>query len=291
MTAFGRGSAPYGDGYWQVELKCVNSKFLDYQLRLPARLAVLEERVKKYVGSRLSRGRISIFVTLNGAAAAGQTLSLNLPLLEEYKKIAARLQAELGTSFAKPDLGYLLNNRDLVISSEKEEDEDDIWNSLYPALEQALGEACSMRAAEGAYLAEDISRRLELLADFIDQLERLTPLIIEHYRQRLGERIARLLQDQPAPDLEQRLAQEVAIVTDKCDISEELVRVRSHLAQFRAFLKAAQPVGRKLDFLLQELNREANTIGSKSPDAQAINLVVSLKAELERVREQAQNIE
>jgi uncharacterized protein (TIGR00255 family) len=291
MTAFGRGSAPYGDGAWQVELKCVNSKFLDCQLRAPASLAPMEEGIKKYIGSRLKRGRVNIFIALKGVTAASQTLSLNRPLLEEYKKVAAQLQAELGTGFTKPDWACLLTNRELVLSSEKEEDEQSIWDSLSPALEQALAEACAMRQAEGAYLAEDLTGRLTLLAGVIDQLEEISPLIITTYQQRLQERISKLLQEPITPELQQRLAQEVAVVADKCDISEELVRTRSHLAQFRSFLQAEEPVGRKLDFLTQELNREANTIGSKSPDARAMNLVVSLKAELERVREQVQNIE
>jgi uncharacterized protein (TIGR00255 family) len=290
MTAFGRGSSPYEAGTWVVELKCVNSKFLDYQLRLPASLGALEERIKKHVAVRLSRGRVSLFINLNGAAAARQKLSLNLSLLAQYKKIAARLQKEMGDDFEKPGLSFLLNNRDVVISDEDAPDTEEIWQSLAPALEQALEEACAMRAAEGEYLARDLSQRLDLLAGLLEEMEGITPRIIANYQERLRERIAKLL-DQGLPELEQRLAQEVAITADKCDISEELVRARSHLAQFRTFLQAAEPVGRKLDFLVQELNREANTMGSKSPDARAINLVVSLKAELERIREQVQNIE
>jgi uncharacterized protein (TIGR00255 family) len=290
MTAFGQGGSPYETGTWSVELKCVNSKFLDWQVRLPASLNALEERIKKYAAARLSRGRVSLFITLNGTAVARQKLSLNLPLLAQYKKIAAQMKAEMGDDFEKPGLSTLLGIRDLVISDEDAPDTEAMWQSLIPALDQALDEACAMRSAEGEYLAQDLNQRLDVLAGLLEEMEEITPQIIAGYQNRLRERIARLL-DQDAPEMEQRLAQEVALTADKCDISEELVRARSHLAQFRTFLSSAEPVGRKLDFLVQELNREANTMGSKSPDTRAINLVVSLKAEMERIREQVQNIE
>jgi uncharacterized protein (TIGR00255 family) len=290
MTAFGRGSSLYEAGTWVVELKCVNSKFLDYQMRLPASLNALEERIKKHVAARISRGRVALSISLNGSAAVRQKLSLNLPLLAQYKKIIAQLRDELGDDFEKPGLSFLLNNRDVVISDEDAPDTEETWQSLAPALEQALEEACVMRAAEGEYLARDLIQRLDSLAGLLEEMEGITPRIIANYQARLRERIAKLL-EQDFPEMEQRLAQEVAVTADKCDISEELVRTRSHLAQFRTFLQAAEPVGRKLDFLVQELNREANTMGSKSPDAQALNLVVNLKAELERIREQVQNIE
>ncbi len=289
MTAFGRGRSPHYSGFWLVEIKCVNGKFLDYHMRTPQSLNALEERIKKHVGLHLSRGRINLNISLSGASETQPSLSLNLPLLREYKRIWNQLEAELGGNLEKPNLGALLNNRDLVLADEPTPDLEISWQSLLPALNQALHEADAMRAAEGANLAADLRERLNLLESMFAKMAELAPAIVHNYRERLKERIARLLDEVEVN--QERLAQEVAFMADRCDISEELVRAQSHLQQFRGFLKAKGPVGRKLDFLVQELNREANTMGSKSPDAAAQALVVEVKAEIEKIREQIQNIE
>ena len=289
MTAFGRGYAPLGTGNWLLEIKCVNSKFLDFQLRIPASLNALEDRLKKHIGHYLNRGRISVFISVNGATINNVKLTLNHELLAEYKKILQQLEQEMGAGFEKPNLGILLTNRDIVINEEDVLDNETMWNSLLPALTQALEDAGAMRVAEGEFLANDLRQRLDAIELMVGQIEKVSPQIVANYKQRLQERIAKLLDD-IEPDRE-RLAHEVAIAADKCDISEEVVRARSHINQFRGFLQSDEPVGRKLDFLVQELNREANTMGSKSPDVDAINVVVACKAELEKIREQVQNIE
>lgn len=288
MTAFGRGQAPARDGAWVVELRCVNSRFLDPHFRLPHGLAGLEDRIKKLAATRLTRGRVNIAVKATGAVEAPPRLVLNKPLVHEYRRVLDELKQELGMN-NDPGLGPFLSNRDLVLVEDASPDLDQLWSELEPALNQALDEVDAMRAAEGANLAKDLSERLELLDKLFSQAAAQAPQVVENYRAKLKDRIGQLMAD-PEPD-PQRLALEVAILADKCDVTEEAVRAQSHLVQFREAIDATEPVGRKLDFLLQELNREANTMTSKLPDAKASQLCVDIKAELERLREQVQNIE
>jgi uncharacterized protein (TIGR00255 family) len=289
MTAYGRGQAPTAQGgSWLVELRSVNSRFLDPYLRLPPGIMGLEDRVKKYLGQRLTRGRINLTATSSGVTMAPPRLMLNRALVHEYRRVLEELKAELGLD-SDPGLGPFITNRDLVLAEDAAPDLDDLWRELEPALAASLDEAETMRAAEGAALAQDMLERLERLEQLFKEVESRSPELVEAYRQRLQERIAKLM-EVPQPD-PQRLALEVAIMADRCDIAEEAVRAMSHIKQFRIFLQAAEPVGRKLDFLIQELNREANTMGSKSPDAGMAQLIVEIKSELERVREQVQNVE
>ncbi len=290
MTAYGRGQAPAGEGgSWVVELRTVNSRFLDLHLRMPPGLAGLEDRIKKYLEGRLARGRVNLFIKPCGAAEPAPRLVLNRPLVREYRRVLEELRQELGIS-DPPGLETFLSQRDLVLAEEADPDLDRLWSELEPALEQCLEGVEAMRAREGESLARDLARRLDRLEELFDQVTARTPEILENYRQRLNQRIAQLLENPDQVD-PQRIAQEVAILADKADITEEAVRARSHLAQFRRMLASPGPVGRKLDFLLQELNREANTMASKSPDADAAQQVVEIKAELERIREQVQNLE
>ncbi|ADK85443.1 domain of unknown function DUF1732 [Desulfarculus baarsii DSM 2075] len=288
MTGYGRGQSTALDGQWIVEIRTVNSRFLDIHLRAPSGLAALEDRIKKFLAARLSRGRVSITISASGAAEPVPRLVLNRPLFKQYRQIVRELEQELGVS-GNGNVWPYINCREMILTMDADPDMDVYWAQLEPAMLAALDELDAMRAAEGDSLRRDFLERLERLEGFFGQAAARSPQIVENYRQRLTERIGKLL-DEGRADPE-RLALEVAIIADKCDITEEAVRAASHLEQFRAFLEAGEPVGRKLDFLLQELNREANTMGSKSPDAQASAMVVEMKAELERLREQVQNIE
>jgi uncharacterized protein (TIGR00255 family) len=231
---------------------------------------------------------VNVTVKAAGAAEAPPRLVLNRPLVREYRRVLEELRAELGSD-QDPGLAPFLANRDLILVEEADPDLEAMWAELAPAVEAALEELEAMRLAEGAHLAADLAERLDRLAGLLQEAAAAAPEVAEAYRQRLHERIAKLLPDVEADP--QRLALEVAVIADKCDITEEAVRAQSHLEQFGVFLAAAEPVGRKLDFLLQELNREANTMSSKLPDAPASQLVVEIKAELERLREQVQNLE
>ena len=288
MTAFGRGQATVNQGFWLVEIKTVNSRYLDFQLRAPMSLTGLEERLKKHVSTRLSRGRVNLSIRASGAAEPSPRLVLNRALVGEYKRVLEELRRELGLS-GEPGLEAFLANRDLIAVEEAAPDMDQLWQGLTPALDAALEEVEAMRAAEGAALAKDLGERLDKLQGLFQEVAAKSPQIVEAYRQRLSQRVKELL-EAPDPD-PQRLALEVAILAEKCDVAEEVVRAQSHVAQFKDFLASPEPVGRKLDFLLQELNREANTMASKTPDAEAGRVIVEIKAELERIREQVQNIE
>lgn len=288
MTGYGRGQAPAGEGAWVVELRTVNSRFLDFHLRLPHGLIAMEDRVKKLLSASLTRGRVNLTVNASGIVESTTRLVLNKPLVQEYRRVLDELREELGME-QDPGIMPFLHNRDLIQTQEDGPDPDAVWAQLQPALAQALAETEDMRAAEGQALDLDMRERLEVVRELFDRAASRSEEVVNNYRKRLDERMAKLLSNgEPDP---QRLAQEVAIIADKADITEEAVRAASHLEQFKQFLDAEEPVGRKLDFLLQELNREANTMGSKTPDAEASQTIVELKAELERIREQVQNIE
>lgn len=288
MTGYGRGQSSALDGQWIVEIRTVNSRFLDIHLRAPSGLAALEDRIKKLLAVRLSRGRVSITISATGAVEPVPRLVLNRALFNQYRQIVKELERELGVS-GNGNVWPYINCRDMILTMDADPDMDAYWADLEPAIMDALDEIDRMRLAEGESLRQDFLERLARLEEFFRQTAERAPQIVDSYRQRLAERVGKLL-DEGRPDPE-RLALEVAIIADKCDITEEAVRAASHLNQFRVFLDSGEPVGRKLDFLLQELNREANTMGSKSPDAEASALVVEMKAELERLREQVQNIE
>ena len=289
MTGYGRGQTAVADGQWIVEFRTVNSRFLDVHLRAPSGILALEDRIKKAIGARISRGRVNISITASGAVEATPKLVLNKPLFDQYREVVRQVETELGMDRPVGALPYL-NYRDMILTEEQTPDLDNTWSQLEPAISLALDEAEQMRVAEGESLKQDFVTRLGRLDGLFKEAAKRSPEIVENYRQRLQERVAKLMNGDMEPDPE-RLATEVAIIADKCDITEEAVRAQSHLEQFQTFLEDAEPVGRKLDFLLQELNREANTMGSKSPDAAASSVVVEIKAELERLREQVQNIE
>jgi uncharacterized protein (TIGR00255 family) len=288
MTAFGRGQAPAGEGHWVVEIRTLNSRFLDFHPRIPSGLNALEERIKKHIAKNLTRGRVNLSIRASGAAEPPPKLSLNRPLVRAYRKVLDELRGELKLDCSL-GLEPFLGNRDIIVTEDEAPNLKEIWAGLEPALNQAISGLQAMRQAEGNALVADLNQRIDLLAGLFAKVAERTPEIVKGYRDRLNQRISELL-DNHEPD-PQRLAMEVAIVADKCDVAEEAVRAQSHLEQFRGFLAQNEPVGRKLDFLIQELNREANTMGSKSPDADASALVVEIKAELERVREQVQNLE
>ncbi len=240
MTAFGRGQSHLPEGGWVVEIRTVNSRFLDLNARLPGGLAVLEERIKKYLEPRLSRGRVSLSVKSLGAAAMAPRLVVNRALVAEYRRAVEELKAILGSG-EEPGLVTYLQNRDLMQVEEADPDYDLVWTQLLPALDAALAEAEAMRRREGEALSRDLEARLARIGELFTQAAAASPQIVENYRQRLKDRIAQLMAV-PEPDPE-RLAYEVAILADKCDITEEIVRAKSHLKQFAAFLRLDQPWG------------------------------------------------
>ncbi|HAD04800.1 MAG: YicC family protein [Desulfuromonadales bacterium GWD2_61_12] len=288
MTGFGKGMTTLTRATLTVEVKTVNHRFCDVSVKSPRSIALWESEIKKRVGERLKRGKIDIFIAVESSSGGATVPTLNLPLAEAYFRLFDDLRGRLGLAGEVP-LSLVTGQRDVLVLQEEPIAETDLWPGLEQALEGALEGVEAMRLAEGEATGRDLAARLAILADLLDGVTLRSALVPQEWQARLRERIARLTQElefDPA-----RVAQEVALFADRCDISEELARFRSHLDQFRSLMGSGEAVGRQLDFLVQELNRETNTIGSKSNDAELARLVVTIKSELEKIREQVQNIE
>jgi len=289
MTAFGRGEQNFGGRTWTVELRSVNHRFCDIKIRLPRKLAGLEDLVRKEVAAAYTRGHVEVTINCDGSEEGNYQLRADLPLARQYFRCLQEINAELGLDSC-PDLATLATFRELIVPENREENPDEVWAAgLAPALREALAGCRKMREAEGEHIRLDLHNRLALIAQAAQRIETLLPQLLAEREAALKSRLTALL---AGVDLDpQRLAQEVAILADKSDITEELVRLRSHIGQFENFLGQSEPVGRRLDFLLQEFLREINTISSKIANAEIAHLGVELKNELEKMREQVQNLE
>ena len=287
MTAFGRGEAG-ADGYrFTVELRTLNHRFCDVRIKLPRKYSDFEEDIKKRVSSKFSRGRIEVSVLADDTLDKVQHLTVDTELAKTYKRLLLILQEELGLQ-GDLRLESLLNFRDLFAFQEDEESREKAWSVVETALDQAVSGCLLMRQEEGEAIARDLSGRLNQLEVLTGEVETRAPLVVDDARDRLQKRIQDLLETELD---ETRLAQEVAFFAEKSDITEEVVRLQSHIQQFRDLLEASGPRGRQLEFLLQEMHREVNTIGSKANDLEIAQKVIQMKTELERFREQIQNVE
>ena len=288
MTGYGKGESVYAGGRFTVEVRCVNHRYGEITVKLPRALMQFENDIKKRVAERLSRGKIDVFIQVEGAISLGVPTA-NLPLARGYYRAFNSIAEALGLA-GEVDLALIASQRDVItVAAETEASIDEIPEELLVALTDALRQVDEMRLFEGGSLLADFQKRRELLSGLIGQVAARAPSVVSEYAARLKERIAQLCSDSGLSD--ERITLEVALLAEKCDITEELVRLESHLRQFDETLTRNEPVGRKLDFLLQEINREVNTIGSKANDAQIASCVVELKGELEKIREQVQNIE
>jgi uncharacterized protein (TIGR00255 family) len=287
MTGFGAGRGTASGEDVELEVRSVNHKFCEVKVRMPRELGALEHEVVRAVKERLARGGIEVTVRRT-AAGGGLAPKVDVALAESYARAFAEIQARLGLPGAVT-VADVLSAEGVVRLEERAVDLQAVAAALHAALAGALGALVAMRAREGEALARDLGARLDLVERLVARVHELSPQLVEQYRARLAERIAELTRGvalDPA-----RLAQEVALFADRSDVAEEITRLGSHLAQVRALLALAEPAGRKLDFLVQEMHREVNTIGSKSQSAEVAGIVVSLKAEVERMREQVQNVE
>ncbi|QZY57131.1 YicC/YloC family endoribonuclease [Crassaminicella profunda] len=289
MTGFGRGESKDSERQFIVEVKSVNHRYNDIVVRMPKRFTYLEDQLKNLVKDYVKRGRVEVYVTLENIGDTDTKISVNTPVAEQYIDCLKKIRDEFNLI---DDITVSLVSKfsDVIKIEPKEEDEDAIWSCLQDAASKALGLLVKMRAAEGLKLAEDISNRCVYIANIVDKIESRSPKVVLEYKQRLNDRIHELLDDNVEID-ENRISMEVAVFADKCSITEEIVRLKSHVDQLKKTLEESNTVGRKLDFLIQEMNREINTIGSKSSDLEITNYVVDIKSELEKIREQVQNIE
>ena len=288
MTGFGRGEAVAGGRQWIVEIRCVNHRYLDLKIKLPKSYAGLEEKARKMLSATLQRGRVDVHLSVTGDFSDLQKIEVNSNLATTYRDALTRLGAALDLS-DNTTLSQLASYPDVLVLKQQEEDLDSVWPAMGKALKIALTTCDNMRSQEGAALTEDLLERLDHFSKVVHEIGSNIPELLQRRQQNLEERLEKLLDNvQMDP---QRLAQEVAILADKTDVTEEIVRLDSHINQFRAFLEADEATGRKLDFLLQEFLREVNTMASKINDAAIAHLSVELKGELEKMREQVQNIE
>lgn len=288
MTGFGAGRATVGTEEISVELKSVNHKFCEVKARLPRELASLEASISKTVKDRLARGAIDVSVRRQTAAASASLPVVDVGLAREYQRAYQELATALGTP-ESVTIEFIAGQPGVVRVEERGVNLEDAQKALEAALDGAISALVKMREVEGASIARDLESRLEVVSKGVDQLQVLAPRAVEEYRTRLQERISELTREVSVDP--QRLVQEVAFFAERTDVAEEMTRLSSHLDQFRQLLQSDQPSGRRMDFLVQEMHREVNTTGSKSQHPEISNLVVSLKAEVERIREQVQNVE
>lgn len=288
MTGFGQAEQIVGGYLARLEIKSVNHRYLEVVFRLPRQWAMLEESFKKKIQQHLVRGRVEVYLNMERSAELPLQAEINWPLADSCVAASRQLQQkyQLDTPLTARDL-FLVP--DVVRFRESESEQDDWEQAMGEVLEEAVKRLLQMRDREGSDLASDMSNRLEVLREYAVKLQAESPLVVEDYRRRLASRLKEWLSDTPID--EQRIAMEAALMADKADISEELTRLASHLDHAELILGGQEAAGRKLDFLLQELNREVNTIGSKANSAVISGIVVHMKAELEKIREQAQNLE
>jgi uncharacterized protein (TIGR00255 family) len=288
MTGFGRGEATERGRVFTVEVQSVNHRFLEVRCRVPKRLTGLEPRIQQAIQRRFSRGHFEVLVLEKDLDGHARTLKVDVPLAKQYVEALRSLQQGLGLP-GEVTLEMLTSQRDLIAVEESEGSLDESWQELLPALEEALSALAEMRRREGEALVATLGKHLdEVEATLLGIVER-GPDLVRAQRDRLRERVAELLEGR-LPDAA-RLEQEVALLAERSDVAEECDRLRTHLTQFRVVLRQPGPQGRRLDFLLQEMHRETNTLGSKSADAALAHEVVALKTSIERLREQVQNLE
>ncbi|MBF0527955.1 MAG: YicC family protein [Deltaproteobacteria bacterium] len=288
MTGFGRATGQVLGREVTVEIKSVNNWFKDIIIRVPKGFTAIEEVIKKRVIDRITRGRVEVWIQVDESVSLCQSLTLDMELARTYRSLLLKLKNDLALS-GDLTINHFLEIRDIIRHEDVDLDLEAFAEDLSGLLTLALDNLIHMRQMEGQALAEDFQKRLNLMAEWMEQIWSRRQSVIDETKGKLETRIKALT---GALEVDQgRLSQDVAYIVDRCDITEEVIRMRSHLEQFEAALRNGGSVGRRLEFLLQEMGREVNTIGSKSGDIVITNLVVDLKTELEKIREQVQNVE
>lgn len=292
MTGFGRGEYVDEVRKVTVEIRAVNHRYCDIFVKMPRKYSFAEEKIKALIKGRLSRGKIEASVSVDNFGVSDADVRLDKDLAGKYLNALNELSEtfEIG-ELTGPSLSLLAKMPDVIRTAPAEEDEEEMLRCLLDAAGKAVDDICTMRETEGAKLVEDISMRADIISDIRCRIEKRAPELEHEYAQKFKARIEELL-DGVYEVPEERIALEAAIFADKANITEELVRLDSHIMQLREFLKGNEDsIGKKIDFLIQEMNREANTIGSKSNDKEITSMMLDLKAEIEKIREQVQNIE
>lgn len=289
MTAYGRGEYSPGSQSFIAEIRSLNNRYRDVIVRIPKAFQTLEDEIRSQISSRIRRGRIEVSIQVEKNIGEEEyNLELNLPLVRSYLRIFQKLNDEFGLD-EKISPDYLCQIKDVIQIRPEEIDIDESRAGFQELISRALDSLDVMRIQEGKSIEEDFMKRLDKVVIYLGEIEERSPQLVEEYRDRLKDKINNLSQNIDID--ENRLVQEVAIFASRCDINEEIVRTRSHLKQFRKYMTMDGSIGRRLDFLIQEINREVNTISSKALNSSISSRVVEMKAELERLREQVQNVE
>ncbi len=287
MTGFGRGKADSGSFSVNVEVKTVNHRFCEMNIRMPRQLLKIEDKIKKKLNQHIRRGRVEVYVSLEGEGAVTRKLHVDWKLIEEYYQFIKEVHGKYGIE-GTVTLQDLLNRSDLIHIEESEAGNEDLENLVLAATEEAVLLLKQMRTSEGEEIKKDLIAIISQLESIIFELQKFAPLVVQSFKERLTKRMVEFVNGQLD---ETRILTEVAVFADKADINEEITRLKSHIQQFLQALTDQEPIGRKLDFLVQEMNREANTIGSKANDSNIAKMVVEMKSLLEKLKEQVQNIE
>jgi len=288
MTAFGKGVCENEAGRFTVEIQTLNRKFLEINFNFPKEYALVEPDVRKVISKCIRRGKANTYLSVDLYAAQNSLLRVNVDMARQLVDAYRKLKDQLGLA-GDVDVALLAQNRDIVKLDEELLASEQYQNGVITAVKKSLEGVESMRIAEGREIEKDFRTRLKEIESKIDEIDKQGDNAPNRYRDRLIERVKMVVEQKE--NLDERIMQEIAIFSEKIDISEELLRLRSHIKQFFSFIDSKDAVGRSLEFLLQEMNREVNTIGSKSAEADISRLIVELKSELEKIREQVQNVE
>ena len=287
MTGYGRENISKNDREYQIEIKSVNHRYLDISVKMPRQLSYLEDAIKKEISSKVKRGKIDVFITFNNNSLEGRKIKINTELahayIEELKKLSEK--EDILSDIQVIEISKYPD----VLNIKNAQEDDKLKEEVIEVLNNAVDHFIGMRQVEGSKISEDLLKRLDYIQEKVTEISKLSTGLIEEYVVKLETRIKEILKDQEID--KQRLAQEVVIYADKCSVEEEITRLNSHILQFKNLLNSDEAVGKKLDFIVQEMNRETNTIGSKANNLDITNKVIDLKTEIENIREQIQNIE
>lgn len=288
MTGYGRAESVTDKKKITVEIKSVNHRFSDYNIKVPRQYGFLEERVRIAVSNAVARGKIDVYVNVESVGDADKIITVNKELAGDYLTALNELCAEFGIE-NDITVSSLAQFSDIFRAEPKRDDEEELWQTVKSVLDEALDAFIAMREREGGRIEEDLRTRIGYMRSLAQRVDERSPQIVADYREKLYAKINELLEGRDIDDT--RVLTEVAIFADKIAVNEETVRLASHYDEFESIISSGKPAGRKLDFLIQEINRECNTIGSKASDLETARIVVELKGEIEKLREQIQNIE
>ena len=288
MTGYGRFELLKNGVTYTVEIKSVNHRYFEFSVRTPKGCAFLEDKLKAFFSKRVTRGKIEVYVGIDGGAHSSSVVTINEEVAENYVEALKTLKRKYGLS-GKVSLSDVVANNDVFIIERPKMDEDEVWSAVEEAANGAVDAFIKMRETEGERLAVDVKKRCEHILQMVSEVEKHSPETLQSYRERLEKKLREVLEDSSID--EQRIITEAAIFADKIAVDEETVRLKSHIEQLVSMIESDETLGKKFDFVVQEMNREANTIGSKAQNIEITRIVVDIKGEIEKIREQIQNIE